>query len=469
MDAPPSYLAFDLGASGSRAVLGTLVSGTMQMEELHRFPTPLLETDGGLFWDVEAIWAELQTGLRRALDAAPGLRALSVDSWAVDYVPLDASGQPLRNPFCYRDARTDGVMETAFETLPAAEIYAHTGIQFLPFNTLYQLLADACDDPDTVRRTHLHLPIADYFNYRFSGQAAVERSMASTTQLCDARTGGWADALFDAFGLDGAAWPPIVPSGSRLGSVAGAPQVSVIATCSHDTGCAVAATPLETPHAAYVSCGTWSLLGAERDGPLLTSAARGAGFTNEAGVDSTVRFLKNLTGLWALQECTREWNRTAPVDWQTLEAEAAAVPPRRTVIDLESPLFRARGGMEDRLRAACRAGGQSVPETRGALVRVVLDSIADSYRRALVRLERVTGQRYTRLHLVGGGAQNALLCQCSADACGIPVVAGPVEATALGNLLLQARALGDLPEGATLRDVAARSSSLTTYLPNPTA
>lgn len=463
----PSYLAFDLGASSGRAVLGTLEDGVMRMEELHRFETPVAEEEGHLYWDLEGLWRELQEGLRRALDRTPALRSLSVDSWAVDYVPLDAGGRPLRLPYCYRDPRTNGVMERAFETMPPARIFAHTGIQFLPFNTLYQLLADQ-DDPVTPPAACC-LTIADYFNHRFSGRAVIEVSMASTTQLMDVRTRQWSVPLFEAFGLDPAPWPPIVASGTPLGPVTTHPLVQTIAACSHDTGSAVAAAPVvdETGPWAYVSCGTWSLLGVERAEPLLSERARTAGFTNEAGLDGTIRFLKNLTGLWAVQECVRAWREHGDdVPWERLEAEARSATPGFARIDLEDPYFLARGDMPARLRAWCRDHGQPVADTRGQLVRVLLESIAGSYARALRDLEAVTGQRIETLYVFGGGSKNRLLLELAAGACRTRIVAGPAEATALGNLLVQARTMGDLPAGLTLRDVAARSSDCTVIHPS---
>ncbi|GIV58451.1 MAG: carbohydrate kinase [Rhodothermaceae bacterium] len=460
---PTHYLAVDLGASSGRVFLGTLEGDVMHMEALHRFETPLLERDGHLYWDAEALVREVEQGLRRGLDAAPDLRSVAVDSWAVDYVPLDRDGQPLRRPYAYRDRRTDGLMQKAFRTMPAAELFAHTGIQFLPFNTLYQVLADRRDTPDLHRRTACHLTIADYLNHRLGGRPVIEVSMASTTQLMDVHTRTWSEAVFRAFGLDPAAWPAIVPSGTPTGHVTAAPHVAVLAACSHDTACAVAAVPAgEGPGWAYISCGTWSLLGVERQVPLLGEAARTAGFTNEAGLDGTIRFLKNLTGLWALQECAREWGT---VDWEALEREARAAAPPAFLIDLEDPRFLPRGGMEARLAGYLREHGQPVPGTRAGWTRLILESIAAGYRRTLDDLERLTGQPIDTIHLVGGGARNHLLCALTAHACGRTVVAGPEEATALGNLLIQARTLGDLPPGLTLRDVARRSSDLHVFHP----
>jgi rhamnulokinase len=491
---PSTYLAFDLGASSGRAILGTLDGDRMRMEEIHRFPTPTADEGDHLFWDVEALWGELKEGLARALETSPGLRSLSVDSWAVDYVPLDEAGSPLRLPCRYRDPRTNGVMERAFEILPADAIYAHTGIQFLPFNTLFQLLADEEEAGRISARADggersaggtgrdpgaggvgearagtasalvpRYLTMADFFNYRFSGKAVVEVSMASTTQLMEVGTRAWSLPVFEAFGLEPSRWPPIVPSGTALGTARDAPTATVLATCSHDTGCAVAAVPAtEETSWAFVSSGTWSLLGTERSEPLLTPAARMAGFTHEAGIDDTIRFLKNLTGLWALQECVREWGEVA---WDALESEARSAPPGLTLIDLEDPRFLSPGGMPHRLRAFCREKGLPVPETRGALVRAILESIARSYEDALASLEDVTGESVEVLHVVGGGSRNRLLCQLAADACRRTVVAGPAEATALGNLLLQARTLGDLPPARSLRSIAASSSELETYRP----
>ena len=457
-----AYLAFDLGASSGRAVLGRLDGGVMRMEEVHRFPTPIIEEGEHLFWDIDALWEDLKVGFRNALDAAPGLRSVSVDSWAVDYVPLDAEGEPLRMPYCYRDPRTEGVMEQAFATLSPSTIYGRTGIQFLPFNTLFQLLADKRDDPEMVRRTHSHLLIADYFNYRFSGRQAIECTNASTTQFMRVGSHAWDDVLFYAFELDPEVWPEIVPAGTALGPCVAELGVTVVASCSHDTGSAVVAAPAVGDDWAFVSCGTWSLLGAVRAEPILTGDAREAGFTHEAGIDGTIRFLKNLTGLWALQECAREWGVT---DWAALEAEATEATSPAATLDLEDPRFLARGDMEARLRTVCREQGQPAPETHGEVVRLILESIAASYKRALGDLERVTERTYTTLHLFGGGSQNQLLCQLTADACGLRVVAGPAEATALGNLLVQARTMGDLPDGLTISDVARQSCDLHDYHP----
>ena len=298
--------------------------------------------------------------------------------------------------------------------------------------------------------------------------------MASTTQLMDVRTRQWSRGLMERFGLEPSRWPDIVPSGTPLGQASPASELEVVASCSHDTGSAVAAAPARAPDGrwVFISCGTWSLMGVERATPLLTEAAREAGFTNEAGLDGTIRFLKNLTGLWVLQECMREWQAERRVDWAALEREAraeqhAGSSTGEAITDLEDGRFLPRGPMEARIHAYMSERGPGTLDSRGAIVLAILSSIAASYRRTLDELERVTGATYERIHLFGGGSRNALLCELTATACRLEVVAGPVEATAMGNLLIQARAMGDLPEGASIRDIAAASSRLRIYRPEP--
>ena len=480
--ASASYLAIDLGASSGRAVVGTLDGARMRMTEVHRFRTPLVEDDGHLYWDAEALWAEARTGLARALEAAPTLRSVSVDSWAVDYVPLGADGVALRRPYAYRDTRTTGRMARVLDRVRPDALYAMTGVQFLPFNTLPQVVADLEDEPATVARTATRLLIADWLLYRLSGAMVAERTMASTTQLYDVRAGTWAGPLLHAVGDAPSRWPQLVDPGTPLGRVrpdalpparrdAGGAAPQVIATCSHDTAAAVAAVPADGDEAwAYISSGTWSLVGAELTAPVLTPAARAAGFTNEVGLDDTIRFLKNRTGTWVLEECAREWaDAGTPVGWDELQAEALAAGSMGFVVDCNAPPFAERGDMLAKVADACRAVGAPAPAGRGALVRLVLESLADSYRRTLDELESLTGQDVRVLHVVGGGSRNALLNQLTADVCGRRVLAGPDEATALGNLLVQARTLGDLPPGVGVREAARHSSTLTEYAPRHAA
>lgn len=443
--------------------MGYLEDGALRTEAVHRFVTPIVEDGERLVWDLEALWSELAAGLEAARAVAPRLRSLSVDSWGVDYVRVDRVGRPVGRSYCYRDPRTTGVMEAVLDRLPAKRIYEATGIQFMPINTLYQVVAELRDEPELAAPTTQRLPIADYFNFRFSGRPVSEISLASTTQLMRVGVPRWATELLDPLSIPASGWPDIVPSGSLLGEADG---IHVVATCSHDTGCAVAATPGAPEQAwAYISCGTWSLLGVEVTTPIVTERARRAGFTNEAGLDGTIRFLKNLTGLWALQECVREWRLEGPDVYDVLLEEAEHAGPAVGVIDLEDPRFLNRGDMEERIRAACVERGLALPGNRGALTRLILESIADSYRRTIPALEELTGRPVEVIHLVGGGSQNELLCRLTARACRRPVVAGPVEATAFGNLLIQMRTLGDLPAGLTIRDVVRASAPLKSYRP----
>lgn len=468
-----SYLAFDLGASSGRALVGTLEGDRMHVEEVHRFETPLVEEGERLYWDLDVLEWELDEGLRRAIEATPDLRSLSVDAWGVDYVPLGEDGEPLRTPYCYRDPRTQKVMEAALDRVAPADIYATTGIQFMPINTLYQVLADYEMEPERVEQTARRLLIADYFHYRFCGRPVAELSIASTTQLMNVRTHTWATDLMERFGIDPAPWPDIVSPATKLGPLTQSTvqnqksKIEVVAGCSHDTACAVAAVPAAEggPPWAYISCGTWSLLGVERAEPVLTDAARAASFTNEIGLDGTVRFLKNLTGLWVLQECERVWDAEGQqFDYPTLQREAeeaASLAP----IDLDDPRFLERGQMPRKIQSYCREHGQPVPETRGEFVRLMLESLAADYRDKLEVLEDLVGERIETVHIVGGGARNDLLCQWTADATGCRVVAGPAEATALGNLLIQARTMGGLPGDASIRNIVRASVDLHTYQP----
>jgi rhamnulokinase len=473
-----SYVAIDLGASSGRVVLGVLDGAAMRLEELHRFTTPLVEDGAHLFWDVERMWTEIRTGLARAFATGRTIRSVSVDSWAVDYVPLDASGAPLRRPYSYRDPRTARRLETAIRLAGGrAALYDRTGIQFLALNTLPQVVADIEGEPELVRRTATRLLIAEFFLFRLSGVKVAEATMASTTQLVDVRTGEWAADLIAAIGDDVARWPKIVPPGTALGPLrpelapAGASAPMVLASCAHDTAAAVAAVPAtgERPW-AFISSGTWSLVGAELSAPVLTGAARDAGFTNEAGLDGTVRFLENRAGMWVLEECRREWEEAGmQTSHAALFADAAMAAPSAATIDLNAPEFAGRGEMPRKVTEACVARGIEPPRSPSECTRLILDSLAESHAGALDQLDALTGERTEDVHIVGGGARNALLNQLTADRSGRRVLAGPEEATVLGNLLVQARALGDRPPDITVREAARTSSRITEYATRHTA
>ena len=467
------YVAVDLGASSGRVVLGTLDDDVMRMDELHRFPTPMIEADGHLYWDVALMWDEIQTGITKAFADECEVRSVSVDSWAVDYVPLDEHGIALRNPYSYRDPRTAGRMEIAVEKAGGADaFYERTGIQFLPFNTLPQIISDIADEPDLVSRTTSRLLIAEYFLYMMSGKQVIEATNASTTQLVDSVTGAWIEELIVAIGDDISRYPTIVYSGTPLGALTasvpdGANAPLVITTCSHDTGAAVTAVPASPDRTwAYISSGTWSLVGSELMKPVLTREAREAGFTNEAGIDGTVRFLKNRAGMWVLEELRREWQEKGTTyTHEALFGAAARTEAPGFTIDLNAPQFTGRGDMMRKVREACIARRFSIPSSHAGITRLVLESIAESHAEALAQLDAVTGVWTEDVHIVGGGALNDTLNQLTADRSGRRVLAGPEEATVLGNLLVQARALGHLPEGASIRDISRRSSRIREFTP----
>ena len=420
------------------------------------------------------IFNEIVDGLAKAAKAAAGeVAGVSVDSWAVDYVLLKDGHPHLTPPFMYRDARTDGV-SSRVQNDPAAAglVFDETGIQFLPFNTIYQLLADL-EQPGG-RELHDFadglLLIGDYFNFLLSGVRKLDRSMASSTQLYNPRLRGWSDALCERFGIRRGLLPELVDSGTTLGPISDdialrsglSKSVQVVATCSHDTGAAVAATPI-TDGAAYLSSGTWSLLGVELAEPMITDACRAANFTNEVGYGHSIRLLKNLGGLFILQECRKDFD--GEPDYATLAAMADDVEPLRSLIRPDAAPFGEPGGMTRKIADFCRETGQPAPETPGQFVRCVYDSLAMLYAATLGQIETITGRRPTRVNVVGGGSRAEVLNQATADACGVPVEAGPVEATGLGNVGVQAIAAGTLGGLGDLRDLVRRSFPITTYEP----
>ncbi|MFH0241378.1 rhamnulokinase family protein [Streptomyces sp. HK10] len=448
----PSFAAVDLGASSGRVMVGTAGPGVLELREAHRFPNRPVRAGGTLHWDVLGLYRGVLDGLREAGRAAPRgrLASVGVDSWAVDYGLLDASGALLGNPVHYRDGRTAGAAGRAAAVMPPEELYAATGLQYQPFNTLHQLVAArGTPAPEAARRLLL---IPDLIAYWLTGETGTELTNASTTQLVDPRTGDWARPVAKAFGVDLSLFPPLRRPGDPVGELLGevleecglAGPVPVTTVGSHDTASAVAGVPAESGRAfAYIATGTWSLGGVELEAPVLTEESRAANFTNELGVDGTVRYLRNIMGLWLLQECLRSWEAEglAP-GLEVLLREAAKAPALRSVVNAGDPAFLAPGRMPARIAEACRRTGRPVPRDPAETVRCVLDSLALAHRRAVADAQRLSGREVEVVHIVGGGARNELLCRLTADACGLPVVAGPAEAAAFGNVLVQARAAG---------------------------
>src|SRR6516164_9036984 len=468
------YIACDLGAESGRVMLGRLEGGRLQLEEMHRFPSAAVRVMGSLRWDVLRIFDELKSGLREVAKRALPVASLSVDSWGVDYVLLNNVHPMLSLPFHYRDARTEDTYEKVRKSIGSELIFAETGIQFMPINTIYHLASDVEESRDLLEVAECFLTIGDYFNYLFCGVPRVDESNASTTQLYNPQSRDWSHVLIERCGFPSKIFPQLVPSGTVLGPLTaevaaetGLRDAQVVATCSHDTRAAVAAVPPEKKDDwAYLSSGTWSLLGMELPAPLVSEKIRERNFTNEAGYGGTTRFLKNIVGLWILQESRREWARQGQeLDYDELMREAEDAASFRSLIDPRTPRFSKPGDMLGKIVTFCSETGQPAPETPGQFSRCVLESLALLYRVTLDEIERLTGRKISRLHIVGGGSQNALLNQLAANAIQRRVTAGPAEATAIGNLLIQGIALGDIESVAALRTIVRNSFALRTFEP----
>jgi rhamnulokinase len=456
----PAFAAIDLGAESGRVVVGRLEGGRVALELVHRFPNRPVRLPDGLHWNLLSLFREACDGLSRA----GSIGGVGADAWGVDYALLDARGRVLGMPFHYRDARTRGMIARAHERVARDELYAVTGIQTMPINTIFQLLADEGSAALAAAR-HIAM-VPDLFALWLSGELANESTAASTTGLLDARTGAWARPLIERLGLPEAPFSgDLVEPGTTLAPVLPhhpAAGVPVHAVAGHDTASAFAAAPLRTPHAAVLSSGTWSLLGLELDEPVLTPEAASFNLTNERGVDGTIRLLRNVMGLWLLQEC----RRSLGMDYHELLRLAGEAGDDGPLFDPDDEALLAPDDMPTQIGLACTASGQAVPGTAGQLVRSILVSLACKYRLVLERLMRVSGRRVDVVHVIGGGVRNELLCQLTADLLGRPVLAGPVEATALGNVLVQARATGELGSLGDLRAAAAASADPAVYEPS---
>ena len=471
------FLAFDLGAESGRAIVGQFDGECLQLRDLHRFPNGPVRLPDGLHWDVLRLWTEIKQGIGLALrDHGRDLGSIGIDTWGVDYALLDRDGALVGNPYHYRDARTDGMLEKAFRRVPRAEIFAQTGIQFLPINSLYQLLAMAVRNSPQLEIARTFLTIPDLFNQWLTGQAVCEFSNATTSQCYNPHQGDWARDMLERLGIPTGIFPSIVPPGTNLGPLL--PQIaeevdlppqarlSVIAPACHDTGSAVVAVPAAAPHFAWISSGTWSVVGAEVPDALIDDRSLGYNFTNEGGASGTFRFSRNVMGLWLVQECRRTWlQQGEEYDYGALAGMAAQAEPFQAVVDPDHGEFLKPGDMPARIRSYCRATGQPQPQDKGAVLRCALEGIALKYRWVLERLEEVLGYRLDPLHIVGGGTQNRLLSQLTADATGRQVIAGPVEATAAGNVLMQMMALGQIDSLSSAREVVRRSFDLAVYEP----
>ncbi len=469
-----TMVAVDLGAQSGRVAVGRLVGGRLTMREVHRFPNLPVRAGGTLYWDVLGLYREVLEGLRAAAGETEGrVDSVGVDTWGVDFAVLDRAGRLLQNPVHHRDGRSRRGMEHVLARVPARELYEQTGIQLMPVNTVFQLAAMAEADDPALEAAETLLLIPDLLHYWLSGQVACEFTNASTTACLDPRRGAWAVDLLGRLGIPARLFPPLVPPASLLGPLRGEvaeetrlPGVEVVAPATHDTASAVAAVPFRRPGAVYVSAGTWSLVGVELPRPLIDDRTFAANLTNEGGVAGTTRLLRNVTGLWLLHESRRTWAQEGH-DWtfEELLLQAEAAPPLRSLVDPDDPSFVPPGDMPARVRAFCERAGQPSPSSPGEVARCVLESIVLGQRRAIELLRAAADADPAEVHVVGGGARNRLLCQWTADATGLPVVAGPEEATLVGNLLVQAMGLGELRSLEEAREVIRASFSLVEYEP----
>lgn len=445
----PVFGAVDIGASGGRVMAGQVRDGRVVLELVHRFGNRMDHRETGLYWDFGRIFTDVVDGLTRLAARYDNVISIGIDTWAVDYGLLDSDGELIGDPYAYRDDRSNAVIEHVHSKIDFAELYGIAGLQFLPFNTIYQLAAE--QRGDRWSRAHRLLMLPDLLAYRLTGQQHAEATNASTTGLFDATVRDWSPVIMDRIGVPESMLAPEASAGAVLGTIlpeiaqrTGLPANTVItAVGSHDTASAIVGTPLESPSSAYISSGTWSLVGVELDQPILTAESRLANFTNEGGVDRTVRYLRNAGGLWLLSECVRDWELTGPpVDLDRLLAEAAELDRPVGIVDVDAEQFIAPDNMPERIAVACERTDQPVPRTQVEYARTICESLAYAYASIVRQAGELSGRKIESVHVVGGGSQNELLCRLTAERCQLPVIAGPVEATAIGNILVQARAHG---------------------------
>ena len=445
-----NFLAFDLGASSGRAILGTISDDKLSLQEIHRFDNQMVEINGSFFWNIFSLFAELKTGLKKCIhDFGIQPESLGVDTWGVDIVLLDRNGMIVGLPYAYRDPRTDQAMEEVFKVVPKKELYRMTGIQFMQFNTLFQLHAYKRDQSPQLETAKDILFMPDALCYLFSGIKKNEFSIASTSQFLKPGKLVYEQQLFDAIGVDISLMQELVLPGTILGPLkaeiqkeTGSSAIPVVAVAAHDTASAIASVPATGKNWAYISSGTWSLMGIESDYPLISEEIQKLNFTNEGGVEGTTRFLKNIMGLWLLQECRRTWSSERNYTWPEMVEMSLKAQPFQCLIDPDAREFLNPGDMPAAIAAFCLKTGQIIPQNHGGIIRTIFESLALKYRKTLDELRAVSPFEIEKIHIIGGGSNNELLCQYAANATNLPVYAGPAEATAIGNIMLQAKALG---------------------------
>lgn len=472
-----NLLAFDYGAESGRAIVARFDGSSLDLDVVHRFPNRPVRTLGNLHWDILDLYREMLQGIRSSAAKYRHIDSIGVDTWGVDFGLLGKDGTLLGNPRCYRDPHTEGILEQAFRIMPREKLYSHTGIQFMRFNSLFQLLAMSRDHSSVLESARHLLFMPDLFHYFLTGNKSNEYTDASTSQMIDPSTRAYSRTVLESFGIPTEIMGTLVQPGALLGPIrsqvmeeTGVNAAPVIAPATHDTASAVAAVPANASSWAYISSGTWSLMGIETPNPIMDAKALSFNFTNEGGVDGTTRVLKNVMGLWLVQECKRSWQRAGTdYSYEDLTRQAADATPFTSLIQPDDDSFILPADMPQAIAAFCARTGQIAPASPGATIRCALESLALKYRWVMERLEELSGKRIEVIHVVGGGCQNQLLCQFTADACGRVVIAGPVEATAIGNVLMQAVGLGLVKNLAEAREVVKRSFPIQSYVPKNAA
>jgi sugar (pentulose or hexulose) kinase len=471
------YIAVDLGAESGRVMIGSVSARKLILEEIHRFGNGPIEEDGSLKWDFEKLMREIRAGIKKAAKAAGAqVWGIGVDSWGVDFGLLDGDGKLVENPYHYRDSQTNGMREKAFELMPKREIYENTGIQFMQLNSVYQLLAMRLSNSIALAKAKHLVFIADLVSYLLCGKIFAEYTLGSTSQFMDMRTGKWSKAVLDGLSLRSGILPRIVPPGTVVGQLGakigvelGCGPIPVIAIGSHDTASAVAAVPATPGNWAYLSSGTWSLMGVEAPRAVISDKTFKYEFTNEGGVENTIRLLKNIMGLWLMQECKRQWQREgADLSYDELTDMAEKAEPFAAHVEVDNSKFLAPGDMPKRINDYLARTGQATTEDKGQMIRIILESLALRYRAVMEYIEDATGDAVDVVHIVGGGIRNELLCRFTANALGKKVITGPIEATASGNILMQARATGQIKTLDEAREIVRRSFEMKEYQPEDT-
>ena len=468
------FLAIDLGASSGRGIVGIFDGKKIELKENHRFTNDPVMVNGRFTWDIIRIFHEIKNSIRKAHLDGDDIVSIGIDTWGVDYGFIDRHGRMIGNPTHYRDVRTEGICEYVDKQLPLEKLYGTTGIQSLNFNTIYQLAAEKRDNPEIFDIAEKMLFIPDLLGYFLTGKAKTEYTIASTGAILDAHSRTYATELLEALGIPAGVLTDIVEPGYNLGKLlpdvkeeVGGVDADIVKVASHDTASAVLAVPAKSDDFVYISSGTWSLMGMELKAPLINEKTRELNYTNEGGVDGTIRFLKNIMGLWILQESRRQWMREGKeYSFSELSELASKATPLQSIIDPDDQLFATQGNMPRRIAEYCERTGQHVPESVGETVRCILDSLALRYRYTVADLSLLSGKKVGAINIVGGGTQNTLLCQITADACGVPVCAGPVEATAIGNIMTQLMACGEVKSLAQAREIVANSFDTVTYEPS---